>query len=69
MSRDPDTQDETRELRERLQGALADAAALRVRLGDALEAKVLLEESLASQTNRVRQLEAEKRLMWDQANG
>lgn len=68
MSREPESHDETRELRERLQGALADVEVLKGRLVEALEAKVLIEESLASQTNRVRQLEAEKRLMWEKVS-
>lgn len=60
---------ENRELRERLQGALADVEILKSRLGDAEQARASAEDQLMAASNRVRQLEAEKQLMWEKVNG
>lgn len=63
-----DLREENRELRQRLQGALADLADAQAKALAAQEARVQLEDVLMHAQQRVRQLEAEKALMWDKIN-
>lgn len=62
MSQQVDPRDEEiRELRQRLQGAMADNEVLRNRLDRAQEIHAQLDRKLQEKTNRVNVLEGEKR--------